>query len=58
MVELERQKGSVDEELATLQQLLNEAHDEAANNRTAYQHQLAKVRRNKQRKASKAECSE
>ena len=44
MVELERQKNSVDEELATMRQLLNEAHDEASSARTSYEHQLAKAK--------------
>ena len=44
MIELERQKNSVDEELATMRQLLNEAHDEASSARTSYEHQLAKAK--------------
>ena len=43
MLELERQKTSCDEELATMQQLLNESHDEASITRTRYEHELAKT---------------
>ena len=43
MLELERQKMSCDEELATMQQLLNESHDEASITRTRYEHELAKT---------------
>lgn len=44
VIHLERIKKSQDEELATLQQLLNEAHDEASSNRTRFEHELAKIR--------------
>ena len=44
MIELERQKNSLNEELATMRQLLNEAHDEASVSRTSYEHQLAKTK--------------
>ncbi|XP_059092161.1 rab GTPase-binding effector protein 1-like [Tigriopus californicus] len=44
VIHLERVKKSQDEELATLQQLLNEAHDEASSNRTRFEHELAKIR--------------
>lgn len=37
-------QATVDEELATMQQLLNEAHDEAANSRRDYEHRLAKFK--------------
>lgn len=41
---MERQKASMAEELATMQQLLNEAHDEASATRTSYEHELAKAK--------------
>ncbi len=41
LVSLDRQKTSLQEELATMQQLLGEAHDEAAAARTDYEHRLA-----------------
>ncbi len=44
LVELERQKTSLEEELATMQQLLNESHDEGSAARTQYEHRLAKAK--------------
>ncbi len=44
MIELERQKATLDEELATMRQLLHEAHEDASRTRTSYDHQLAKAR--------------
>ncbi len=44
MLELERQKTSLEEEMATMQQLLNESHDDASAARTDYEHQLAKAK--------------
>jgi len=44
LLDLERQNTSLREELATMQQLLNEAHDEAAAARTGYEHHLAQTK--------------
>ncbi len=44
MVTLERRKDTLEGEMATMQQLLSEAHDEAAAARTSYEHQLAKAK--------------
>ena len=44
MVELERQKKSLESEVTTLQQLLNENHDESASIRTRYEHEIARIK--------------
>ena len=43
LVELERQKTSLETELETMRQLLTESHDEATVSRTVAEHELAKT---------------
>ena len=44
MVELERQKRGLDSEMATMQQLLTESHDEVNKQKTQYEHEMARLR--------------
>merc|ERR1719210_1314794 len=39
MIELERQKRGLDSEMATMQQLLTESHDEVNKQKTQYEHE-------------------
>ena len=44
MIELDRQKRSLDSEMATMQQLLTESHDEANSQKTWYEHEIARLK--------------
>ena len=44
MIELDRQKRSLDSEMATMQQLLTESHDEVNSQKTRYEHEMARLR--------------
>ena len=44
MIELDRQKRSLDSEMATMQQLLTESHDEVNNQKTRYEHEIARLK--------------
>ena len=44
MIELERQKRGLDSEMATMQQLLTESHDEVNKQKTQYEHEMARLR--------------
>ena len=44
MIELDRQKRSLDSEMATMQQLLTESHDEVNSQKTRYEHEIARLR--------------
>ena len=44
MVELEQQKRGLDSEMATMQQLLTESHDEVNKQKTQYEHEMARLR--------------
>ena len=44
MIELDRQKRSLDSEMATMQQLLTESHDEVNSQKTWYEHEIARLK--------------
>ena len=44
MVELHRQKQSLDSEMATMQQLLTESHEEITSQKTHYEHEIARLK--------------
>lgn len=44
MIELDRQKRSLDSEMATMQQLLTESHDEVNSQQTRYEHEMARLK--------------
>ena len=44
MIELDRQKRGLDSEMATMQQLLTESHDEVNSQKTRYEHEMARLR--------------
>ena len=44
MIELDRQKRSLDSEMVTMQQLLTESHDEVNSQKTRYEHEIARLR--------------
>ena len=44
MLELDRQKKGLDSEMATMQQLLTESHEEAISQKTRYEHDIARLR--------------
>ena len=44
MVELDRQKKGLDSEMATMQQLLTESHEESTSQKTRYEHDIARLR--------------
>ena len=44
MIELDRQKRSLDSEMATMQQLLTESRDEANSQKTWYEHEIARLK--------------
>ena len=44
MIELDRQKRSLDSEMVTMQQLLTESHDEVNSQKTRYEHEIARLK--------------